>query len=117
MGEGGGVDIHTLASLLRAHRLPLHVDFYADPIWPKRAAQLTHIPAQLLLFVRPTQADALIAEVSGAAERFERGAVIVFSFKVRALHHQPRAAGVVWSPAVPFSTPLRLARPSTGHGH
>jgi len=82
VGEGGGVDIHTLASLLRAHRLPLHVDFYADPIWPKRAAQLTHIPAQLLLFVRPTQADALIAEVSGAAERFERGAVIVFSFKV-----------------------------------
>lgn len=83
--DGASPPSDPLLSHLVSHRLSLHIDFNSDPTWPKRAAQLSHIQAQLLLFVRRAHAADLIAEVSEAAGRFRRGATIVFSFEVRSV--------------------------------
>ena len=64
------------------HRLPLLIDFDADPYWGKRAGALAFVKLHALLFLSPPHAE-LAGVVRAAAARFPRGSVIVMQFMTR----------------------------------
>ena len=80
-----------LAQLLLAHRLPTVIDFLGAIAWPKRAATLSHAMAHALLFVPTAAAAAPAAALRAAVERFERGRIYVFLFKLDADFFDPAA--------------------------
>jgi len=63
------------------NRLPLLVDFDADPTWGKRAGQLSFLTIHALLFLSPPHAH-LASVVRSAAATFMRGRILVMTFMV-----------------------------------